>query len=56
MTGWKTKLGGFLLAISPMLPALGVEKSIADCVGQVGMALLGVGIGHKIEKSQKVFG
>lgn len=51
MKGWKTKLGAFLVAISPVLPALGVDKSISDIVGQVGMALLGVGIGHKIEKA-----
>jgi hypothetical protein len=52
MTGWKTKTGSFLVALSPFLPLLGVQQNLADIVMNIGMALMGTGIAHKIEKGR----
>jgi hypothetical protein len=63
MTGWKTKAGaamgaaaGVLLGLIPVLPPALVAyvvwiKFASAVLGSSGAALLGLGIGHKVEKA-----
>jgi hypothetical protein len=62
MTGWKSKWGGILMAVGAAI--LAAEQIIIDetikmwmkAVGTAfttaGLALLGVGIAHKVEKNK----
>lgn len=62
MTGWKTKLGSFLVAIagtmagaSEIVPIEGAApwvKLAAFVVGGVGSAFVAWGIAHKLEKNK----
>lgn len=64
MSGWKTKLGSFLIAaagviggsaeIAPYPEMVPWIRFIAFIVGGIGSAFLVWGIGHKVEKSRPV--
>ena len=49
MKGWKTWAGAALIGLSAAVRALGINE-IADILYAAGIALMGVGIGHKVEK------
>lgn len=61
MEGWKSKVGGILIAISTGLFAccdfipdeeIGQwTKAVSIALGGIGTSLLGVGMAHKIEKA-----
>lgn len=48
--GWKVKLGAFLYAISDIFTMYGHPEHTA-VAKTVGVALMGVGAAHKIEKA-----
>lgn len=50
MSGWKTKLGAVLIVLAPLAEVLGYPE-YRDVVLALGVALGGIGIGHKIEKA-----
>jgi len=52
MTGWKTKAGAALLAVGAFISATWPEfTDLAKAIEGVGVAVMGIGIAHKIEKS-----
>jgi len=53
MTGWKTKLGAVLLALSPVLHLFGLGE-FEGLAQAGGAALTAAGIGHKIEKAGRL--
>ena len=50
MKGWKTWAGAALIGLSAAVRALGINE-IADILYAAGLALMGVGIAHKVEKA-----
>ena len=64
MTGWKTKLGSFLLAFAgvstgaseliPLPEASPWCKFVAYVAGGVGTAFITWGMGHKLEKNRNI--
>lgn len=52
MKGWKTWAGAGILGVSAFLRAAGFEE-YAQIVQTVGTAVLGIGLGHKLEKSKR---
>lgn len=50
MKGWKTWAGAALIGLSAAVRSLGINE-IADILYAAGIALMGVGIGHKVEKA-----
>lgn len=49
MGGWKTWFGAAVMAVSAALRYLGYAE-IADALEKFALAIIAVGIGHKIEK------
>lgn len=47
--GWKTKIGAALLVVGAGLKALGMVE-LGEAVHQVGIAIMGLGIAHKVAK------
>ena len=64
MSGWKMKLGSFLIAIGALIVGSGEVAPVPEMVpwlkflgfivGGVGTAFVAWGAGHKIEKNNKV--
>ena len=52
MKGWKTWAGAAVMAISIFITEMGYVE-LGNAFKVFGMALIGVGIGHKIEKVVK---
>lgn len=52
MKGWKTYLGGAIIGIAQVLTIMNIiTPDIATHLTALGGALLGVGIGHKLDKA-----
>lgn len=47
--GWKTKIGAVLLVVGAGLKTLGMVE-IGEAIHEVGMAIMGLGIAHKVVK------
>lgn len=54
MSGWKTKLGVFLMTIGEFYRVLGGDPALADAMRSAGEAIAVLGIGHKIDKAGKL--
>ena len=48
--GWKSKVGAGLMALGPFLSLFGLDPEIGNTVTEVGTAILGVGLAHKVAK------
>ena len=59
MSGWKTKLGSLIMAMSQILPGIFLQhnpelhEAATGVLASVGAGLTAWGLGHKIEKSTK---
>jgi hypothetical protein len=51
MGGWVTWVGVVLISISAGVKALGYPE-VADALEKLGLSIMGVGIGRKIEKKK----
>lgn len=51
LNGSKTYLGAALLALSAIAPLLGISAELSHTIQLMGEAIMGVGIGHKIQKA-----
>lgn len=51
LNGGKTYLGAALLAFSAIAPLLGISAELSHAVQLMGEAIMGAGIGHKIQKA-----
>jgi uncharacterized membrane protein AbrB (regulator of aidB expression) len=51
LTGGKTYLGAALLAFSAIAPLLGISAELSHALQLMGEAIMGAGIGHKIQKA-----
>lgn len=55
MKGWKTYVGGAIMGIAQVLAVMNlIGPDMAMHLTAIGGALLGVGIGHKIDKATDV--
>lgn len=51
LNGSKTYLGAALLAFSAIAPLLGISAELSHAMQLMGEAIMGAGIGHKIQKA-----
>ena len=51
LSGYKTYIGAAIMAISAFMEAVPELQPLAEPFRVFGMALLGVGIGHKLAKA-----
>ena len=53
LSGYKTYIGALIIGVSAMMAEIPETASLAEPFRVFGMALLAVGIGHKLEKLKK---
>lgn len=53
MFGWKTVTGAIMMACGQIAGILMDNKELGDMITAAGTAMMGIGVGHKLDKLRK---